>query len=344
MLGKSTLAPLHPPLHPAMLDPWDCALAWGAGTVLAVLTATEGAAYRNAGAAMAIHPDGRFAGAITSGCIEADLILRASEVRRTGQVQDLRYGAGSPFFDLRLPCGGAVEIRLFSLLDTGILGDLAQARAARQPVSLAVSAEGRLALEGWQPTGLQGAALHIGFLPALRFLVFGTGAEAAAFTGIVRGMGHEHVLLSPEDLSLGAVRAAGSPVMQIDPSLPAVPLPADADTAAILFFHDHDLEPAILQHLLQTPAFYIGAQGSRAAQAARLSRLREMGVPEDQLARIHGPVGLIPSSREPNALAVSVLAEIIDLHQKRATGLCAAGRGGARAAPAGLRADWRRSS
>lgn len=343
MHPHSTLAPLHPPRHPAMLDPWDCALAWGAGTVLAVLTATEGPAYRNAGAGMAIHPDGRFAGAITSGCVEADLILRAAEVRRTGQVQDLRYGAGSPFFDLRLPCGGAVEIRLFPLQDADILGDLAQARARRLPVALTVSAEVRLALEGWQPTGMQGAALRVGFLPPLRFLVFGTGAEAAAFTGIVRGMGHEHVLLSPEDLSLGAVRAAGSAVMRIGTGLPA-PLPADADTAAILFFHDHDLEPAILQHLLETPAFYIGAQGSRAAQAARLSRLREMGVPEDQLARIHGPVGLMPSSREPNALAVSVLAEIIDLHQKRATGMCAAGRGGARAAPTGLRADRHRSS
>ncbi|MDP3339254.1 XdhC family protein [Frigidibacter sp.] len=302
-----------------MLDPWDSALTWGAGTVLAVLTATEGPAYRSAGAAMAIHPDGRFAGAITSGCIEADLILRAAEVRETGQVQDLRYGQGSPFFDLRLPCGGAAQIRLFPLQDTDILDDLAQARARRRPASLLVSAEGRLAIEGWQPTRLQGAALRIGFLPPLRFLVFGTGAEAAAFTGIVRGMGYEHILLSPEDLSLGVVRAAGSPVMQIDPGLPAAPLHADADTAAILFFHDHDLEPAILQHLLQTPAFYVGAQGSRAAQAVRLSRLREMGVPEDQLGRIHGPVGLIPSSREPNALAVSVLAEIIDLHVQRAT-------------------------
>ena len=243
--------------------------------------------------------------------------MRAAEVRGTRQVQDLRYGQGSPFFDLRLPCGGAALIRLFPLQDRGILDDLAQARAGRRPVSLAVSAEGRLALGDWQPTGLQRAALHIGFLPPLRFLVFGTGAEAAAFTGIVRGMGYEHILLSPEDLSLGVARAAGSPVMQIDADVPA-PLQADAETAAILFFHDHELELPILQHLLQTPAFYIGAQGSRAAQAMRLSRLRERGVPEDQLARVHGPAGLIPSSREPNALAVSVLAEIIGLHGRRA--------------------------
>ena len=305
-------------MHPAMLDPWDSASQWGAGTVLAVLTGTDGPAYRDAGAAMAIHPDGRFAGAITSGCVEADLILRADEVRRTGRIQNLRYGKGSPFFDLRLPCGGAVGIRLFPLRDPDVLGDLAQSRTQRKSVSLLVSADGRLGLGPWQPTGMQGRDLRIGFLPGLRFLIFGIGAEAAAFTGVVRGMGYEHIMLSHDELSLGALRAAGSPVLQIGTSFPAASLPADADTAAILFFHDHDLEPAILQHLLRTPAFYIGAQGSRAAQAVRLARLREMGVPDDQLGRIHGPVGLIPSSREPNALAISVLAEIVGLHVKRA--------------------------
>lgn len=70
--------------HPAISDPWGFANERGPGAVLAVLTATHGPAYRNPGAAMAIASYGRFAGAITSGCIEADLILRADEVRRTG--------------------------------------------------------------------------------------------------------------------------------------------------------------------------------------------------------------------------------------------------------------------
>jgi len=317
MHGHSIPKPTQIPMHPAMLDPWESALQSGDGTVLAVLTATDGPAYRDAGAAMAIHADGSFAGAITSGCVEADLILRAEEVRRTGQPQSLRYGRGSPFFDLRLPCGGGVDILLFRLEDMGVLADLAASRTARRPVSLSVSAEGRLSLGLWQPTALQSGTLRIGFRPPLRFVVFGTGAETAAFTGLVRGMGYEHVLLSHEDASLAAVRAAGSPTLHFDAGLPVAKLQADADTAAILFFHDHDLEPTILRDLLETPAFYIGAQGSRSAQAARLSHLRGMGVGDDQLGRIRGPVGLIPSSREPKALAISVLAEIVGLHASR---------------------------
>lgn len=293
------------------------AAEWGPGTVLAVLTATHGPAYRNPGATMAISPDGRFAGAITSGCVEADLILRANEVRRTSQVQELRYGLGSPFFDLRLPCGGAVEIRLFPLRDPLVLAELARCRARRQPVSLTISATGRLSLRDWQPTGCEGDSFRLGFRPALRFLIFGTGAEAAAFTGLVRGMDYDHVLLSHEEASLAPVRAAGSPTMLINPGSWPQGLQVDTDTAVVLFYHDHDYEPVILRQMVRTPAFYFGAQGSRTTQAARLARLRQMGLSEDELERIRGPIGLIPSSRDPNSLAISVLAEIVGIHAAR---------------------------
>lgn len=318
MASRLTIAQDRSPRHPAMMDPWQMAAQWGAGTVLAVLTATHGPAYRNPGAAMAIGPDGRFAGAITSGCVEADIILRTEEVRRTGHPQNLRYGQGSPFFDLRLPCGGAVEIRLFPLRDPLVLADLARCRARRQPASLTVSAEGRLSLRDWQPTGCDGTDFRLGFRPALRFLVFGTGAEAAAFTGLVRGMGYDHLLLSHEEASLAPVRAAGSPTALIDPRFWPQELQVDADTAAVLFYHDHDYEPAILRQMVRTPAFYVGAQGSLATQAARLAQLREMGLSEDELERIRGPIGLIPSSRDPNSLAISVLAEIVGIHTARA--------------------------
>ena len=309
--------PGFPPRHPAMLDPWQMAAEWGEGTVLAVLTGTEGPAYRDAGAAMAIAPDSRFAGAITSGCVEADLILRAGEVRRTGQVQDLRYGLGSPFFDLRLPCGGGIDIKLFPLRDPSVLTELIQTRGARRPVSLAISADGRLALEKWQPTGLKGSCFCIGFRPRLRFMVFGTGAEAAAFTAMVRGMGYDHMLLSHEEASLAPARSAGSLVTQITPGFRPEDLQVDPDTAVVLFYHDHDYEPAILQQMVNTPAFYIGAQGSRATQTSRLERLREMGLTDAELARIRGPIGLIPSSRDPKSLAISVLAEVVGLHAEQ---------------------------
>ena len=88
-------------------------------------------------------------------------------------------------------------------------------------------------------------------------------------------------------------------------------LDADERTAIVLFFHDHDWGPPILAGALQTPAFYIGAQGGRRARKARLEALAAMGVTATECERLRGPVGLIPSARDPSTLAVSVLAEVL---------------------------------
>ncbi|WP_246721004.1 XdhC family protein, partial [Rhizobium ruizarguesonis] len=125
-------APLLSGAHPALADPWELAINASGDVVMAVLTETRGPAYRLPGAAMAILPDGSFSGAITSGCVEADLILNASDVRNTGDVRVLRYGEGSTFIDIRLPCGGGIEVMLFPLRDVEVLGKLAKARKLRR--------------------------------------------------------------------------------------------------------------------------------------------------------------------------------------------------------------------
>ena len=84
-----------------------------------------------------------------------------------------------------------------------------------------------------------------------------------------------------------------------------------------MLFHDHDQEPAILRAALATDAFYVGALGSRKTHATRLEMLEEMGVDAHARARIHGPIGLVPSMRNAPMLAVSTLAEIIGAFQGR---------------------------
>ncbi|HTQ70321.1 MAG TPA: XdhC family protein [Acidocella sp.] len=311
--------------HPALLDPWDGALTMGEGTVIALLMATEGPAYRNLGAALAISADGHCAGAITSGCIEADLVLQAPQVRASGQPKRLRYGAGSPFFDLRLPCGGAIEVMCFLLRDADVLGALARQRAARRPVSLRVSGQGRLSLAPYAPTGVVTDGLSLGFRPPLRHVILGAGPEALVFTRLVASLGHDHKLLSHDEMTLGAARAAGCRAEKLSRISDLPDVLVDADTAVTLFSHDHDYEPELLRYLLAGTAFYIGAQGSRGAQRTRLARLQKLGVPAAQMARLRGPIGLIPSARDAQTLAVSVLAEIMDVARRRETmGGCAA--------------------
>ena len=306
-------------LHPALLDPWDAAVTMGEGTVIALLVATEGPSYRNLGAALAISAEGRCAGAITSGCIEADLVLQAPQVRASGRPKRLRYGAGSPFFDLRLPCGGAIEVMFLRLRDPDVLGELARLRAARRPVSLCVSREGRLALAPYAPTQAVEGGLSLGFRPPVRFVILGAGPEALVFAGLVASLGHDHLLLSHDDVTLGSARVTGCRAEKLSRISDLPEVLVDADTAVTLFYHDHDYEPELLRYLLASNAFYIGAQGSRGAQRTRLARLQKIGVPAEQIARLRGPIGLIPSARDAQTLAISVLAEIVEAAKTRET-------------------------
>jgi xanthine dehydrogenase accessory factor len=290
------------------------------GGALAVVTGVDGPSYRPVGATMAVLAEGRRVGSLSSGCIEADIALHAARARESGRAATLRYGRGSPFADIALPCGGGLDILVLPDPDRAALSALARMRGGRLPALLEVDPRaGRLSVAqaGAAETGWQGGVFRVRFDPAPRVLVFGKGPEAETFVGLLRGTGHGHLLLSPDAETRDRAAAGGSPVRQLTrPAFPA-DLDVDAWTGIVLFFHDHDIEPEILKGALATPAFYIGAQGSRRARDARLLALEAMGVSAEALERLRGPIGLIPSARDPGTLAVSVLAELLSVAMAR---------------------------
>lgn len=326
-MSSSASAPLAVPL--AGQDPLEALLEAPEGAVLAVITGVEGPSYRPVGAMMAFLADGRRAGTLSSGCIEGDLAVHAAHAREGGAPLALRYGRGSPFIDIQLPCGGGLDIWLLPRPDLAVLADLQARRAARRAAVLQIGwPDGALGLADAGQTGPIGGPMGgpitgptgfaVRFDPALRFLVFGKGPEAFTFAGLVQSAGYPNMLLSPDTETLAAGAARGCATRHL--TGPAFPpdLAADGQTAVLLFFHDHDWEPPILSGALETPAFYIGAQGSQRARDARLLVLEGMGVAPEGRARLFGPVGLIPSARDAGTLAVSVLAEVLGIAQQRA--------------------------
>ncbi|MBD9525624.1 XdhC family protein [Paracoccus sp. PAR01] len=270
---------------------------------MAFIVGVDGPSYRPVGACMVLDGDGGWRGSLSSGCIDRDIGHHAAEVARSGQSRLLRYGAGSPFRDLELPCGGGLDIRILPAPSLDIVARLAADMAARRPLRLWIGKELRLI------AGEKGA-LELSVLPDPRFAVFGKGPEALAFARMTSGAGYDTTLASPDPETLAGV-GAGAVTVRLGGAASLKLVPVDAYTAGVVFFHDHDDEPAILRQLLAGPAFYIGAQGSRRAAAHRLEVLRGMGVSEHQLARLRGPIGLIPSTRDPRTLAASVLAEVL---------------------------------
>lgn len=280
--------------------------------VLAVIIGVEGPSYRPLGARMAVFPNATSIGTLSSGCIEADIALHAKSALADNTPMRLRYGLGSPFLDIQLPCGGGLEILLIPRPDLNVLGQYASRHTARRATSLSVEmSTGRLALTDVGATQVVGDTLQISIPPEPFFYVFGKGPEAATFAALVQSAGFPNILLSPDEETLAIGNAAGCAVQHLTtPNIPQSIKP-DPWSAVVLFFHDHDWEPPILRAALDHPAFYIGAQGSVNARDARLAELRDMGVPPQSLTRLRGPIGLIPSARDARTLAVSVLAEVL---------------------------------
>lgn len=103
---------------------------------------------------------------------------------------------------------------------------------------------------------------------------------------------------------------------------------ADWRTYVVLLSHDSRFEAPVLHWALRSDARYIGAMGSRRTHANRLERLRDSGFDDEDLARIHGPVGLDIGAETPGETAISILAEMIHVRYGSGTGLSLRGRHG----------------
>ncbi|TQS70479.1 XdhC family protein [Rhodobacteraceae bacterium] len=282
------------------LDP----LLSGEAQALALIVGTEGPSYRPVGAAMALDGAGRRWGNLSSGCIEEDVALHAAQAIENGMARQLRYGQGSPFRDLELPCGGGLDILILPMPDRDVLRQIHTQLGCRAPVTLYVDPEaGRISAVP------MAAPLHVTIQPELRFLVFGKGPEAQIFAATAHLAGYQVALYSPSIEPVG--QSGGLESFHLTSARwPDGVLP-DAYTAVTLFFHDHEWEPPLLEAALRSPAFFVGAQGSLRSHQARCAALVQRGLSAADIGRISAPFGLIPSARDPRTLAVSVLADVL---------------------------------
>lgn len=288
----------------------------GAGkrTALAIVMSTLGGSVRAPGAMMAISEEGDMLGYVSGGCIDQDVALRARQAIKDRGPATLTYGAGSPFLDIRLPCGGAIEVIVLPDPDPSILDALAGLLEARQPAALTVGKSG-LSIGASQEAG----AVTFTYTPKLRLRIAGRGADPVALARLAAASGVATELWSPEEICLQQVRDLGAVTRHLIQS-EALPDPADdTETAFVLMFHDSEWEPALLDNALSGNAFYVGAVGSRETHRLRCEMLRSRGVSAAAIDRISAPIGLIPSMRDASTLAVSAFAEIVsEFHSKLA--------------------------
>jgi xanthine dehydrogenase accessory factor len=289
----------------------------GVPQALVTLIEVEGGASRAIGTQMAVLADGRYAGYVSGGCVEAAVAAEAMKAIETGEDTVLRFGVGSPFFDIKLPCGGSIELHVHVRPDPLLITEIAMRLRRRAAFGLELApatGEARLVneVEPGRRTGWRDDVFLRCYAPVTRLLLIGRGTEIEQASRIALAAGLDVVAFCADEQSLSTARSLGASGVLLTSPRDVPELPADPWTATVFLFHDHDWEPVLLGAALGTASFLVGAMGSNRAHNQRRDRLLAAGIVESEIARIRGPIGLFGPARDASSLAISILAEVTE--------------------------------
>jgi len=296
----------------------EAELAAGRPAALITIINLDGPFSRPLGAQLAVSGSHQFAGSISGGCLERALTEEAQIAMKEGTNRVLRYGTGSPYLDVRLPCGGGIDLHVDVNIDRRELQRAIALGRARRSFAItfdpaALHASFRVVDETVEVLSGQFTRR---FEPKLRIVLAGRGWEIVAMSQLAQTADVELVVASQELATLEFCRPYADQLIQLTVPRAVPDLPLDADTAVACLFHEHEWEGELLLKALRSQAFYVGALGSRQTQRARAEALTALGATPDEMARLKGPIGLFPS-QDPRSLAVSALAEIVKVRTIR---------------------------
>ncbi len=291
-------------------------LAGGRRVLLVTVVRTWGSSPRPEGALLAIRDDGLVEGSVSGGCIEDDLVDR---IRRDGLTatacEVVTYGVSAD--EARrfgLPCGGTIELALEPLSARSQLREtLTEIEAGRLVARRLDLATGDATLVGARATdglAFDGKVLTTIHGPRYRMLVIGASQLSKYLAQIAVGLDYHVTVCDPREEYSATWDVPGVTLVRTMPDDTVHAMQLDERCAVVALTHDPKLDDLALMEALRSPAFYVGALGSRANNAKRRERLKEFALSEAEIARLHGPVGLYIGSRTPPEIAVSILAEI----------------------------------
>jgi xanthine dehydrogenase accessory factor len=273
---------------------------------------------------MAFSERGDITGSLTGGCIEPALYEEARAVLRGEPPRLVTYGiADQDAFEAGLPCGGTVHVFL-AMAKRDLVAELSAAVWDEQPVALAMNVAGpdigeqRLVPpNGRTEPALEGDVFLLPLLPRPRMYVFGALDHAAAVARVGSLLGYHVTVCDARPKFLTRERFLEADELVVgwpDEFLRSAAI--DSRTAICVLTHDHKFDVPLLRAALETDAGYIGALGGKKTNAHRSESLRAEGVTDDQLARIHAPIGLDIGARTPEEVGVAVAAELVSARRR----------------------------
>lgn len=327
-------------------DPLATAAAWIAGhrkVVIATVTRTWGSAPRPAGSQMAVRDDGAFTGSVSGGCVEGAVIGEAQNALNDGKVRNLRFGVSDEdAWAVGLACGGTIEVHVAPILESSekaVIEELERACDTKRAVALATdlssgksrvlypdsaSPDGLIAAAAVQARRDQSASVEVDgrswfltiFNPPLDLAIIGAVHIAQPLSRMGALANYAVRVIDPRVAFASPERFPGIRLVHEWPDEALGAQPLGARSAIVALTHDPKFDDPALSAALKSPAFYIGALGSRTMHGRRLERLKSLGFSETDLSRIHGPIGLDIGARSPAEIAVAILGQMTAILRK----------------------------
>jgi xanthine dehydrogenase accessory factor len=302
-------------------------LEWQASKLplwLVTVVETFGSSPRPQGAMLALRGDGLVVGSVSGGCIEDDLALRAQRSQLPiYHCETLTYGVTrEEAQNFGLPCGGALRLVIEPVLNPDWVEQVLQLIQAHRLVKRTLHFKSlQVELNDAENTDsitFDGETLTTVFGPRWRLLIIGAGQTSGYLARMAQALDYQVIVCDPRKEMRQTWDVPDTVMMTDMPDDAVLSLQVDSCTAIIALTHDPKLDDMALLEALKSPAFYVGALGSKANNAKRRERLALFDLTEEEIARLHGPVGLSIGSRTPPEIAVAILAHLISIRNNTA--------------------------
>jgi xanthine dehydrogenase accessory factor len=328
----------------------------------AVVTSVWGSAPRPEGASMLAAGDGTIAGSVSGGCVENATALEIGEAIARGSPKLVTFGVTDErAWEVGLACGGTIKVFVEPEVRATVLeaargpgGEVVATIIAGRDLgaSIRVFESGRI--EGSLPVSVPSDSVREAALSALRretstsrafesetgsvtlflevfprqprLVIFGGVQVAVALVPLAKALAYRTIVADGREAFIGRDRfPTADELILAWPEEAFERIGLDSACYVCVLSHDPKFDEPALQIALRSPAAYVGAIGSRKTQEARRERLRETGLTDEQIQRLHGPIGLDLGGRQPAETALAILAEMTAVRYGR-TGVRADGR------------------
>ena len=289
----------------------------GQPVAIATVVQTWGSAPRPVGSWLAIRADGQVAGSVSGGCVEDDLIRRVqSEILTSSTPEMVVYGVTQQeAARFGLPCGGTLRLLVepkpeLAVLEK-LLENISSHQITRRSVNLITGVSILSPGDRSNEFVCNEQEMQTTYGPRWRMVIIGAGQLSLYTADFALASDFEVIVIDPRDEYAEGLNRADIIFAKGMPDDVLLEIGVDSHTAVVALTHDPKLDDMALMEALKSPAFYVGALGSRKNTQKRKERLLEFDVSQEQVEKLHGPVGLYIGALTPPEIAVSILAEVI---------------------------------